>query len=214
MILFLPLFMLSCKKDKEVVTIDLGYNYYPVDSGFWRIYDVDSIVHDDFTQTVIKYNYQIKEILTEEFVDSDGSKSIRLERYYRKSESEGWKIKDVWTVRRTTKNLQIVEENQRIVKLIFPVKEGEDWNGNAYNSTDEQTFELLSKDVTETINSIVLDSVCAVLELNNDNFIEYQYRSEKYARNIGLVEKIHSDLDLQKDSAGFELKYSIHSWGK
>lgn len=205
--------MLACKKDKEVVKIDLGYNYYPVDSGFWRIYDVDSIVADDFNGDTLEFEYQIKELIASEYIDSDGQKSIRLERYYRKNSSDSWKIKDVWSVRRASNNLQIVEENNRIVKLIFPTKEDEEWNGNAQNNIGEQTFELVSVDVKDTINSVLLDSVCTVLELDNINVIEEQYFEEKYARNIGLVEKRFSDIDKQKVS-GYRLTYSIHSWGK
>ena len=119
----------------------------------------------------------------------------------------------MWFQTRTVARAERVEENFRIISLIFPVKEEQVWNGNALNVNAEQEFEITEADVTETINGNTIDSVAKVLQQSQQNIIENRFRTEWYARNIGLVYKEIIDLDLQKD-AGLEYKMQLHSFGK
>ena len=80
---------------------DLGYNYFPADIGVWVVYDVDSIVYNDFTDSVETYNYQIKEIVESAFIDGEGRETRRLERYIRLTDTLPWSINDVWFANRT-----------------------------------------------------------------------------------------------------------------
>jgi hypothetical protein len=202
----------SCKKDKTA-TVDLGYNYFPAEIGKWIIYDVDSIAHDDFNDTVIAYKFQIKEFFESEYTDNEGRKTIRIERYKRNNDTMPWIIKDVWALNIFETRVEKVEEDIRYVKLVFPAVKGKTWNGNAFNNLGNQDYKYADADVPLTVNNIKFDSTLSVLHYDQSNLIERKYSEEKFARGVGMIYKEFIELDLQ-DDAGLELKMKINSWGK
>jgi hypothetical protein len=209
---FLALY--GCKKDKAVTKIDFGYNYFPLDTGSWIIYDVDSIVYNTNTGNTDTYFYQIKESVTSSFTDLEGNTAYRIYRYKRNDTTQNnWTIKDVWSARTTASQALKNEENIHYIKLIFPVKENSNWNGHGYNDLYEAEYSLESVDITKVINGVSIDSVAHVVQLLEDNFIEYKLKEESYARNIGLVKKVDIYLDKQNEG-GYEYTETLNSYGK
>jgi len=186
-------FMQSCKRNVGD-PVDLKQEYFPVDIGNWIIYDVVDIRHDINHDTL---NYQIKEIITADFFDNSGRLAQRVERYVRDSEAEPWQFGDVWHSIRTSRTAEKVEEDERFVKLIFPVTEFKYWDGNAYNQRVSWEYYFDSIDYAGTVGSIVYDSLAYVMQRENSNFVEYEQAFEVYAKNIGLVEKQLIDLDVR-----------------
>lgn len=68
----------SCKKETETVNVDLGYDYFPDDSGTFVVYKVDSTIYDDFTATVRKSTIYLKEVITKQFPDNLSQRRERL----------------------------------------------------------------------------------------------------------------------------------------
>ena len=130
---FTLLFFSSCKKETEL-PVDMGYKYFPVNTGHWVTYDVDSISYNDFTGQVDSFTFQIREVVESVFTDNEGRETQRLERYKRWNDTSAWFLKDVWMVNLTATTAEKVEENIRIIKLIFPPKDNEKWDGNLYNT--------------------------------------------------------------------------------
>jgi len=194
--------IVSCKKD-DPVKIDLGYGYLPVEVGFWIIYDVDSTVWDDFDvpSTVTNYQYQIKEVIESVFVDAEGREAFRLERYKRIDETGPWVIKDVWTVNRTGTTAEKVEENERFIKLTFPVRIARIWDGNAANSRDEWDYQYTEVDAARTIGGISFDSTLTVSQQDFNTWVAYDFFEEYYAKNVGMVYK--KGLHWEKGDANF-----------
>ncbi len=195
--------IISCKKKTEPVTKpDLGEAYYPGTIGKYIIYDVDSIVFDEFTFDSTFYKYQIKEKIEEEYTDLQGRQALKLVRYIKKFSAAvsytamPWTIKDVWQVNIGTKNVEIVEENIRFVKLIFPVKENSKWNGNSTNTIGEWEYKYSYMDKQETIGGKSYEKVLEVVQKNFPTLISREYYMEKYAKDIGLVYREIIDLDL------------------
>ena len=121
----------GCKSDKEdTVKPNLNYNYAGLQTGNYIIYNVDSIFYDDFTATSDTFHFQIKEHLNATFTDLQGDPAYRIERFKKYPDSTHWELVDVWQSKITTTNYQKVEENDRFVKLIFPVRANKTWNGN------------------------------------------------------------------------------------
>lgn len=184
----------SCKKKTSPAqSIDVGKDYYTVAVGNYLVYDVDSIVYDEFTFDSTHYKYRIKERIEEEFTDTEGKTAYRLMRYIKKFsaskpyDSIAWSVKDAWQVNVNTTNVEVVEENVRFSKLIFPVKEGSVWDGNAKNTLGEWDYTYSYIDKPESFNSISFDKVLSVKQKDFRTLISWQYYNEKYAKGYGLV---------------------------
>jgi hypothetical protein len=193
MAILICFYMQACKRNVGN-PVDLKQEYFPVDIGNWIIYDVVDIRHDINHDTL---NYQIKEIITADFFDNSGRLAQRVERYVRNSDTEPWQFGDVWHSIRTSRSAEKVEEDERFVKLIFPVTEFKYWDGNAYNQRVSWEYYFDSIDYAGSVGSIVYDSLAYVMQRENSNFVEYEQAFEVYAKNIGLVEKQLIDLDVR-----------------
>jgi hypothetical protein len=184
----------SCKK-KVVEQPDLGYNYSPITIGKYVIYDVDSVVYDDFNKDTSYFKYRIKEKLEESFKDNQGRDAIKMVRYIKMFDpdvpydNQSWTIKDVWTYTRTKTTLEVTEEDVKFIKLAFPLRQNLSWNGNAQNTFGDQNYKYLSINLKDNINGTRFDSVLFVEQLDdkNRNAIQRKYFVEKYAKNVGLI---------------------------
>ncbi len=191
----------NCKK-KTSPAVDVGYDYAPTAIGKFVVYDVDSVIYDDFTHDTIEYKYRIKEKLTENFTDNEGRSAIKLMRYIKKYnpnlsyDAMNWTIKDVWNYTKTNTSLEVAEEDVRFTKLAFPVNANSTWNGNAHNTIGEWIYNYLYFDQPEVINNKSFENVLCVVQKDdkNKNAIHRQYYIEKYAKNIGLVYREIKDL--------------------
>jgi len=210
-------FLFSCKKDKIDAPVDVGYSYYPTKAGNWIVYQVDSIVYDDFTGTVDTFAYQLKEVIESDFIDNQGRNSQRIERYHRANDTLQWILKDVWYSNRTNTTAEKVEENVRYIKLIFPVKLSQEWNGNAYNYFDPQIYKYSDLYKSYDANSLHFDSTITVIQKEELNLILDDYAIEIFAKNVGLVYKKFRHLEMLPDSTitkGLDLTYTIQSFGQ
>ena len=191
----------ACKKKTEDPP-DVGYAYAPENIGKYIIYDVDSVHYDDFFHDTTYYKYRIKEKLEEVYVDNQGRNAIKLVRYIKKyNDTIGydnipWTVKDVWNYTKTATTLEVVEEDVRFTKLVFPVKEEATWNGNANNTIGDWEYNYAYTDRAETINGTAFDNVLMVTQKDdkNKNAIHREYYVEKYAKEIGLVYREIKDL--------------------
>jgi hypothetical protein len=186
--------MISCSKKKIAQDNSLlGLDYYPNTIGKYVIYDVDSLVYTDLPKDTLVFKYRIKEKLAETYTDNSGMQAIRLERFIKKYDASRsydsipWTIKEVWMVNADEKSIQVVESNVRFTKLIFPVQEKSNWNGNARNTLGDEFYSYDYVDKTETLNGITLEKVLLVKQKDYRTLISYDSKTEKYAKGIGLI---------------------------
>lgn len=183
----------SCKRNVGT-PVDLKHEYFPTEVGKWVVYDVIDIRHDINHDT---FNYQIKEIITADFLDNEGRLAQRVERFQRDSSHLTWAIKDVWTSIRTTRTAEKVEEDERFLKMSFPVNYFKSWDGNVYNQQINWEYFFDSIDYQSTVGTFTFDSLVRVNQRSNFNFVEYEKAHETYAKHVGLVEKNLIDLDVR-----------------
>lgn len=202
----------SCKKEKEP-PVDFKYEYFPVRVGQYSIYEVDSTVYDNFSDSIYNYIYQIKEIYESEYYDNQNRLTYRIVRYYRKTASDDWQVQHVWAVNRTNLTAERVENNIRTVNLRFPVKNGLMWNANVYNSNGEQNFEISNLDIPYLLGSQTYDTTLTLVQqADTGNLISYKYKFEIYAKNVGLVYKEINDVEDQKNiTPNIAVQYRIDS---
>ncbi len=209
------LLLWSCKKETEL-PVDMGYKYFPVNTGHWVIYDVDSVSYNDFTGQVDSFKFQIKELVESVFFDNEGRETQRLVRYKKLNDTTAWFIKDVWTENLTTTTAEKTEENDRIIKLIFPPHENEKWDGNLYNTKGVQNYKYMNIHSPYSINGFNFDSTLTVLQKDIPTIISYDFQQEIYASHVGLVYKKYVSLSKEPSGIikkGVDYSYTINSFG-
>ncbi len=196
--LTLLLFISSCKKDDNESAgcpVDLTLQYFPIDSGLTRFYDVDSVYWDPFTNTRDTISYPLKEVNAGTFIDNQGRLAQRIERF--KLDLGGnWIIYKVWSSHRGAQRAEKVEDNIRFVKLVFPISNGVTWNGNAYNSLSPRTYEYISVGTPGSINGLSFNETVRVQEDDEPaNLLNDYYAEERHAKDIGCYYRYISDLE-------------------
>lgn len=199
--------MPSCKKETELPP-DVGYSYFPDQVGKYIIYEVDSTSQNDSLQLRKTYRYLLKEVIESIITDNEGRPSLRIERYVKYHDSlvpysqMQWTLKDVWMATRTSSTAEKVEENVRYLKLVFPLKKGEDWNGNVYNTKPEWEYEVTEYDEPMILGNLSFDSTLTVEQANKNILNLTEYSVESYARNVGLIYKEMIILNKQPTDTG------------
>lgn len=180
--------LVSCSTEKaeEYVPSPEGYGLFPVDTGLTRFYKVDSIFWDDFTGINDTFSYVIKEKIAGTFNDLQGRPTLRIERFREKT-GGGWIIDRVWSANRTRTTAERTEENMRYLKMVFPTREGINWNGNTYNTLPAVTYRI-TKIGSDTAAGLSFPKTATVLHGDSvGNRITQQYGLEKYAEGPGLI---------------------------
>lgn len=175
--------------------VDMGYNYIPIDTGRYYIYDVDSIYFDCTAVPAANdtTHYQVKEFYPSTFLDGMGETAINCTRYYRTDSTQPWVISggtNVWWIKRTTTRLEKREENLNYIKMTYPIDENYTWDGNAYNNLGSQDYYYGSNNIPFNNGYGSYDSTITVYQkIDTTNMIQYYLFTETYARNIGMVHK-------------------------
>ena len=182
----------ACNELAEPDSAVLGYDFFPLNTGNTRIYEVTRIDHS-VGGTSDTINYQLKEVVGDLFT-SGGEVSYRLERFIRNSAEEEWQIDSVWSARMNTYQAVVVENNIPVIKLSFPVKEDRRWDGNAMNARDYDEFKMIDvglpyqledKTFASTLKMVKEDAATGIV---TDNI-----HIEFYARGVGLIHRIDID---------------------
>ncbi len=210
----------GCKKSNTEP--DFHYEYFALEEGSYVIYDVMSIVHDDggLIQHDTTYS-QLKTIWKGEYIDNEGRPARELWRYTRDSVTEPWVLQDVWTGVIDGIRAELIEENQRVVKLVFAPTLQKIWDANAYNQDEE--LECFYRDIHSdtSMNGISFDPTVTVEIKSKNSLIDSVHFYEVYSEDIGLVYNHKRDVHFQYNSftgtwflnEGTELYYDYVSSG-
>jgi hypothetical protein len=191
------IFISSCGKE-TIESFSPSYNYFPVAKGTFVVYNVDSIYHaendNNNDDSVYYYHFQVKERIDSTFLDGANRTTQVIVRYRRYSDTAEWTISDVWTQNLSLVSAYRTENNIAFHKLAFPINGNITWNGNDANSYEEElyTYEYLHQ--PGMYNNLAFDSTLAVLQIDENNYVEHLYGQEVYAAGVGLIYKERKEL--------------------
>ena len=214
-IALLSTLLISCNQQElEDITVDYGYEYFPLEVGRSWTYQVDSITFDPAVggTAIDSFRTFLREVIVDTLLDAAGQTQYRVEQYYRRHDSLPWQISKVLTMAREERRALRTEDNLKFVKMPFPIREGNRWDGNQF--FDEQTtyipikgeqvlmFKFWDYRVLDTEQSLQIGdfSFDNVVNIQNADFEDiYQLRNveEKYAKDIGLSYRELNILDTQ-----------------
>ena len=171
--------------------------YFPLDSGAWRDFDVAEIKIDEPIALFDTQQYIVRELFGGIFIDNAGDTLRQIERFRRTNESEKWQRMNTWLAYVNGTEVIQIEENTRIIKMKLPLTVGKQWNGNAYNRTDtlqKYHFTVDSIDCPAVVGRFKFDSALTISQKNELTAISKVLFAERYAAGIGMVEKIQIDI--------------------
>lgn len=192
--------LLGCKKDEPVVPQDMGTGYFPLKVGSWVEYQVDSMWRDDLLNIHDSVSYRLLERVEEVYTDGAGRQAFRILRFVR-DEANAWRVRDVWTAIRDERFAETTEENMRRLKLAFPVREARTWDINVFNT--ERTLEVAFRDVDSPWSGggLSFDRTVLVRNILGPNAVEKRNFEERYAHDVGLVQKYWEETNTQFNSS-------------
>lgn len=151
-------------------------------------------------------------------VDGEGDTIQKLKRYIRADETEEWVIKDIWTQKRTASTGEVVDENDRQIKMVFAIAYNRTWDGNALNN--EPQLECYYENIYEpySVFGIEYDSTVIVEKENFISFIDFKRNYDVYARNVGKIKSVYKDLSIDNSDTteilkGAEIYYELIEYG-
>lgn len=97
-------------------------------------------------------------------------------------------FQQVWSVRMTTANVVVSEENIPFIKLVFPAVRNRQWDGNAMNTLPEDEYVLTNTGTSYQLETGTIpgDYLRVVQEDSGDAYNDNK-QEEVYVRNIGLI---------------------------
>lgn len=198
--LLVSLSLFGCKDDSsDEEAIYFGYNYIPINTGQTSIYQIDSILYDDFDNSIDTLSFQRKEVVLNSFKDDAGRNAYTVERSIKNDDSSNWVIQKVISYTLTSSRFEKKEGNLTSINLVFPISKNKKWDGNAFNIKDELEFSYTAINQPLNISGLIYDSTLTVLQENEFNRIQQFFAEEKYATNVGLVyredNQLNTDLD-------------------
>ncbi len=204
----------SCTNETEVFPVDFGYDYFPLEVGKYRIYEVDSVTYDPQLSMVVidSTTSQIKEEITGTLVDNTGATVFRVERSTRRTAGDPWIIKKIFVQSRDESRAFQVEDNLRSIKMVFPLAAGKEWNGNVFfDSTEiivmvagetldffkDWSWQILEVGIPVNTGGMDFEAVTTIQLADSENLIERRKAVEQYALGVGLIYREMAILDTQ-----------------
>ncbi len=190
-ILTLALILFGCKKQ---TTPNFHTDYFGLETGRYVIYNVTEITHDTALNPAHDtVSYQLKTVWEGEYIDNEGRRASEFRRYTRASENDPWVLSDIWTGIIDGIRAELIEENQRVVKLVFAPTLSKEWDVNAYNTMNEMNAYYADVHIDTTINGVAFDSIIVVDQDRFNSLIDTVRLFEVYAKNVGLIRKFEKN---------------------
>src|SRR5687768_16706702 len=111
LIIMLTGFLFSgCKKEKTLPPLDMGHSYFPLVKDLKWIYQVDSIVIDDFTGDTDTFQFLLKDSIVSVITDQGIDTVYQIEQYKKNADSTTWNYQKNYTLTRTHTRAEVNDE--------------------------------------------------------------------------------------------------------
>ena len=179
------------------------------------------MIHDEALFQHDTLYYQLKTYWADTFVDNQGRVAREFWRYRRDSVTQPWTYTDTWTGIIDGIRAELIEENQRRVKLVFAPTLSKFWDANAYNIDGQ--LDCFYRDIHQDsiIGGTTFDSTLVVeFDTEPSSLIDSVKRYEMYSKYVGLVFKYDRDIhwtsiptDPERPDYGREIYYEFVATG-
>ncbi len=193
-LVILLMLLQGCAEDPlQPSPIEAGAGYFPVGTNHTWVYEVEEVNINLAGFDTMRY--QLRETLIDSFVNQSDEITYRLQREKDFGDGAGFRFDEIWTVAKTNQHVVVNESNLGLLKLVFPVIDGQEWDGNSFNGEREALFSMNYIAADTTINDQIFTDVLRVTLADiPQNLTGIDERYEYYAPNVGLVAKDYTTL--------------------
>jgi hypothetical protein len=206
----------SCNKADK--SFNFHYDYFPLKEGTFVEYKVTRIHHDAGHHDTLVYF--LKTMIGDTVTDNEDRPARKFYRYMFNPGTGKYEISDLWTVVLDQNRIESVEENQRMIKLIFSPTRYKEWDRNAFNDFKEVRHYYDKIHEPLIVNGLTFDSTLTVEEDTGPAGVFHHSRKfDVYAKHVGLVRKHYQDYSISpqdpdsKPITGEELFYELVDYG-
>jgi hypothetical protein len=187
---FAVLFIIIASCDsEEYKRPDIGLDYFPLQTGFYQIYDVETIEYTRGSSPVTG-TFEMLVQVVDSFPSTANEITYVIHRSARSIPDADWTVLDTWSARKNDREVVVNEGNVPYLKLIFPVQKGSKWNPNKYNTGGIDEIEITAHKVPFQLEGgTTFDNTLTVLHDNEDHILYLDKRQEVYAEGSGLIYK-------------------------
>lgn len=202
--------LFGCKKESETLPVASMTDYFPLQTGRWYLYRLDSTVPAPFGTALIVKSYQAKDTIESTFSDNEGRLSYRIFRFIRDTAGvQPWRFAATYTATPAAQWIEYVDNNLRFLKLHAPVTDGYTWKAHSFIDTksinsevaylDEWEYEYRNTGQTYRVFNTDYDSTATVFQQDETTpdvpftpdipYQQHNFAIEVYAKGVGLIYK-------------------------
>ncbi|MBD8489232.1 hypothetical protein IFO69_10795 [Echinicola sp. CAU 1574] len=186
-LLFCFIILLAACQQKETEPIDLGYDYMPLEVNRFWIYEVDETIFYGENDSESSHFY-FRDVISESYIGEEG-RLVYLVNREKSTDQTTWSNHMVYTLQVKQNALVRSSENQYTVSFVFPPKQAIVWDGNAYNTLNEDDYNLELVKAYE-VGGKTYQSTAKVYQETEDDLITIRdNRYEVYAKGVGMIEE-------------------------
>ncbi|CAN5891870.1 hypothetical protein BH11BAC4_BH11BAC4_22240 [soil metagenome] len=221
----------ACKKSSEEFQTAPLNDYFPLETGKYVVYSLDSLVYTNFGTSTEVHSYQVKYQIDSAITDNIGRPAFRVFRFIRNTAIAAWVPDNSFMAVNTGTSVEFIENNMRFLKLKQPIRNNFSWKGNSFIDTyslnsqvkylDDWDYIYDSVGVQMQLGTYTFDNALVVNErdeiIGNPNdpasYLEINYSQEKYAYGIGLAYRKFFHAEYQPPVPGLDGHYVDGSFG-
>ena len=176
-LVFMMLF--GCERKLDENPVDFGFDYQPLAVGNYWVYEVDQTIYFGENDSE-KYEFYFRDHIYTSYINEENEQVFVVERS-KSDDLASWEPVENYTLLLRENVLIRTIQNQSLVALVFPPKDGVSWNSNSYRDSSEDEFVI----TYESGNSALLQ----VNQSDEDDLVTYRdIRYEIFEKGVGLVE--------------------------
>jgi hypothetical protein len=231
----------ACTNKTEQFQTESISDYTNLVVGKYITYRLDSLVFTNFGRVIATHRYQEKHVIDAQVTDNLGRPSFRVFRYQRDSVGlQPWVSAGSYYITPTDNQLEVIEDNFRVIKLSRPFREDFSWKGNTHVGDDPyEPLYKFSNDDNIADWEFYYDSFDPIFTYRNQTYHDvwtvetddetynvpiqdpasYAAKTrvrERYAKNIGMVYREYEIWEYQPNPGGaggpFYIGYGTTMW--
>jgi hypothetical protein len=127
---------MSCLKEKSTLSFEDARDYFPLPPGKFIVYRVDSLVYLNLGTKKETRSAIVQEKVDSIVKDNMGRITFKIIQSTRNTaDTSKWDFTGVYRVTPTNAGVEVVQQNQRYIRLISPIIKDYKWKGNAHINT-------------------------------------------------------------------------------